>query len=192
MGGMPFVLANFHPPVLWVGNNPPVSAYRTLMADATDDGVRVQSFAAGQHFSFGETEIDILAPQPGYAPGAAPANDDSLVFRIGYGSTSALLEGDAQHESEAAMLLSPQAGELRANLLKVGHHGSISSTTPEFLAAVSPQFAVISVGRNNNFGHPRTEVVDRLHDSGAFVYRTDRMGARSFLLNGTTVTPAAP
>ena len=110
-----------------------------------------------------------------------------MVLRVSYGNSSALLEGDAEKQVErrVAALHHPSA-----NLVKVGHHGSNNATTPELLASATPQFAMISVGSGNSFGLPRTEVLARLADAGARVYRTDLDGAVSFYLDGHTVTPS--
>ncbi len=186
MGGMPAVLANFHPHTLWVGNNPLVPAYLALLADAKLDGVRVKSFHAGESFIFGNTSVRVLAPAAGYLPGKQPSNDDSLVLRIAYGGTAALLEGDAQARTERRMVAD---GLQPATLLKVGHHGSCTSTTPAFLAAIAPTYAVISDGRNNPFGHPCVPVLNALDVMHVHVYRTDTLGLSTFLLNGKSVQP---
>ncbi len=100
----------------------------------------------------GSTQVNVLAPFRDYQPGPEPTNNDSLVLRVAYGATSVMLEGDAEAPIEQAMLAEPG---LASTLLKVGHHGSITSTRPEFLARVAPQWAVISCGLHNRYGHPR-------------------------------------
>ena len=102
-------------------------------------------------------------------------------MRVAYGKGSMLLEGDAELPSENAMLASGEVTPV--TLLKVGHHGSRTSTSPAFLAAVAPKEAVISVGRRNRFGHPRAEVIDRIASAGARLYRTDTFGLTTFLLD---------
>jgi len=189
MGGMPAVLRNFRPLELWVGSNPSTAAYVKLLNLARDLGIPVRSFHAGDAFAFSGSAVHVLSPAPAYSPGASATNDDSLVLHIGYESTSVLLEGDAQHASEKIMLALPG---LHADLLKVGHHGSLSSTTPAFLAAVHPSFAVISAGRRNLYGHPRYPVLQRLGAAHVRVYRTDEDGTSSFLLNGQIVSPSSP
>ncbi len=184
MGGMPAVLENFRPAELWVGKNPDIPAYRALLRQAASLGIRVRSFAAGDAFDFAGARIEVLAPARDYRPGAAASNDDSLVLRVAYGSTSALLEGDAEAPSERRML----GEDLRSNLLKVGHHGSTTSTTAPFLAQVDPRFAVISAGLRNPFGHPRIQVLDRLQQDRVLTYRTDLLGATTFELDGRSVT----
>ena len=127
----------------------------------------------------------VLAPEPGYRPAAAPGNNDSLVLQMRYGNTTALLEGDAESPSEDRML---GEGGLHSDFLKVGHHGSKSSTIPPFLAAVTPRYAIISVGHHNPFGHPRREILNRLQESHIQTFRTDAEGATSFYLNGNSVS----
>ena len=187
MGGMAAVLRNFRPREMWVGNNPSTPAYQALLQEANLLGVSVHSMAAGDHFIFGGAAVRVLAPAVGYTPGAAASNNDSLVLHLSVGQTSALLEGDAEAPSEQQMLTEP----LHADLLKVGHHGSKTSSTPGFLAAVAPAYAVISVAHRNGYGHPKWEVLRRLQDDRIRTFRTDEEGATSFYLDGTSVRAQA-
>jgi len=181
IGGMVAVLRNFRPRELWVGTNPMTPAYRALLAEADSLHITVRRFTAGDEFAFGGMQVNVLAPQPGYVPGPEATNNDSLVLDVHYGQASALLEGDAEAPSERAMLA---AGRVHpATLLKVGHHGSRSSSTPEFLAAAAPVDAAISCGRRNPFGHPRVEVIDEFADAHTRLYRTDTMGVSTFLMD---------
>jgi competence protein ComEC len=180
MGGMPAILRNFRPRELWVGIDPGSPAYAALLEEAAGLGIAVRHVHAGDTSYWSGTRIAVLAPAPTYANHGPPANNDSLVLRVDYGAASVLLEGDAEAPSERAMLA---AGEVQpVTLLKVGHHGSRTSTTPEFFAAAAPRAAVISVGRGNTFGHPREEVIDRIAASRIPLYRTDRFGLAQFLL----------
>jgi competence protein ComEC len=188
MGGLPAVLRNFHPNELWVGNNPPVGAYNALMREAADLGVRVRSFRAGDAVPLGLSQVAVLAPFRDYQPGNEPKNNDSLVLHVAYGATSVMLEGDAEAPVESAMLSEPG---LASTLLKVGHHGSITSTQPQFLARVSPQFAVISCGLHNRYGHPRKEVLEELQSLHIRTLSTDINGAACFLLDGKNATADA-
>jgi competence protein ComEC len=123
----------------------------------------------------GGARVEVLAPCPAFSPDRGP-NDNSLVLRIAYGSRALLLVGDTEREAEAALLAS--AGDrLRADVLKVGHHGSRTSSTPAFVAAVRPSEAVVSVGCRNRFGHPHPSTLATLAGAGARVWRTDRDGA---------------
>jgi len=184
MGGMASVLRNFRPRVIWVGTNPDIPAYDALLAEARGLGIPILSMAAGSDFEFGGAQVEVLAPAVDYVPGSGASNDDSLVLHVAYGRTSVLLEGDAEAPSEGQML----SEELRSDLLKVGHHGSKTSTTPRFLAAVAPTYAVISVAHHNPYGHPKMDVLDRLQARGVRTFRTDALGATSFYLDGTSVS----
>jgi competence protein ComEC len=186
MGGLPAVLRNFHPDELWVGNNPHSDAYDALIQEAAELQVHIRSFRAGDAFAFDSTQINVLAPFSDYQPGPEASNNDSLVMHVAYGATSVMLEGDAEAPIENAMLAEP---DLKSALLKVGHHGSTTSTQSEFLARVSPQWAVISSGVRNRYGHPREEVLEELQAAQVRTYRTDIHGASCFVLDGKTVTP---
>lgn len=185
IGGMPAVLRNFRPAELWVGTNPSSPEYDALLNQAAQQGIAVRKHLAGDHFDFGGVRVEILSPQSDYIPGAAPANDDSLVMRVSFRESSILLEGDAERPSESRMVA---GGDIASTLLKIGHHGSATSTNPDFLRAVHPKFAVISVGAHNSYGHPRMETLDKLQDAHVRTYRTDSAGATSFYLDGKEIT----
>jgi competence protein ComEC len=188
MGGLPAVLRNFHPAELWVGNNPHTEPYDALLREAAGLHVQLRSLHAGDALRLGNTDVAVLAPSPNYQPGPAPTNNDSLVLRVAYGQTSILLEGDAEAPVEEAMLAGPG---LPSTLLKVGHHGSVSSTRPEFLARVAPQWAVISCGLHNRYGHPRLEVLAELQQARVRTFSTDIQGATCFRLDGKTASAEA-
>jgi competence protein ComEC len=180
MGGMPAVMRNFRPRELWVSIDPNSDAYRALLSEAKDLGVRVRHFYAGDQLAWGGTQVTILAPETGYSNPREPVNNDSLVMRMQYGQSSVLLEGDAEAPSERAMLAHGRVAAV--TLLKVGHHGSRTSTTQEFLNAAAPKDTVVSVGKGNTFGHPRYEVIERIAEARAKLYRTDEFGLTTFLL----------
>ena len=179
---MPAVLRDLHPHELWYSIEPGESAaLRAILAEAQTLGVTVHSFSAGDRFRWGGLDATVLAPEPGYGNPGEARNNDSLVMRLDDGHASVLLEGDAEAPSEAAMLAHGRLAPV--TLLKVGHHGSRTSSTPGFLAAVAPRKAVISVGAHNTFGHPRSEVLQRLEAAHIQTFRTDRAGAETFLLH---------
>jgi competence protein ComEC len=180
MGGMPAVMRNFRPRELWVSIDPNSEAYRALLLEAKDLGVQVGHFYAGDQLAWGGTQVTILAPEAGYGNPREPVNNDSLVMRMQYGNSSVLLEGDAEAPSEREMLAHGRVAAV--TLLKIGHHGSRTSTTQEFLDAVAPKDAVVSVGRGNTFGHPRYEVIERIAEARIKLYRTDQFGLTTFLL----------
>lgn len=184
LGGLSAVVRNFRPRELWVGKNPPVPAYEALLHQAAQVGTQVRSLHQGDELHLDRVRFEVLAPSADYAPAAQPANDDSLVMRAVWGSESVLLSGDAEAPEEDSLM---RQGSLKSTILKVGHHGSRTSTQPAFLAAVSPQWAVISCGLHNHFGHPRPEVLAELQAAHVHTFRTDLDGTTCFLLNGSEV-----
>ena len=184
MGGMPAILEDFRPRELWVSYpadaGPHSPLYAALLAQAARLGIRVRHLHAGDRQPWGSVSISVLAPQPAYVNLLPPRNDDSLVLAMHFGRASALLEGDAERPSEEAMLAAGLVGPV--TLLKIGHHGSRTSTTQPFLDAAAPADAVVSVGRRNTFGHPRGEVIARLAARGTHLFRTDELGLSTFLL----------
>jgi competence protein ComEC len=186
IGGMHAVLNNFRPRELWIGPLPPIPAVQALLEQANNLGITIVRRTEGDIFEFGGTRVSVFAPPSDWQTTAQPRNNDSLVLRFGYGDSSCLLEGDAEKtvEQRVAARYHP-----RADLLKVAHNGSLTSTTPELLASVHPRWAIISVGARNTFGHPRIEILKRLQDAGTATYRTDLNGAVTFYLDGHTVSP---
>lgn len=157
----------------------PYSEWQGLVED---EGAGRTVAIAGQRIKLGEgAMMEVLSP--GYAGRdgqAVPVDDASVVLRIVCGSVSILLTGDISTDTERDLLDS--GFDLAGTVLKVAHHGSDSSSCPEFLAEVDPQVAVISVGAGNRFGHPSREVVERL--AGARVYRTDQQGTVELTTDG--------
>ena len=184
MGGMRAILTNFRPRELWLGDNSP-PGLQAILQQAKNDGMHIINYKAGDSLNFGHINVRVLAP---VEIESGRGNNDSLAMKMSYGNTSALLEGDAERKTERQIA----AEQPQADLLKVGHHGSATSTIPELLEAVHPHYAVISVGARNVYGHPRKEVLDRLHEAGVATYRTDLDGAVTFYLDGHTVVPKLP
>jgi competence protein ComEC len=184
IGGMHAIIANFRPKELWYGIDSPSPEFAELVAAARAYDVALKPHVAGDTFDFGGVQFRVLNPQPGEIATNRTQDDESLVLHLQYGTTSALLVGDS-HKRIEELLLGQHPG---ANLLKVGHHGSLTSSSPEFLAAVAPQFAVVSAGYYNPFRHPRREVMERFAERHITTYRTDLAGAVSFFLDGTTVS----
>ena len=138
---------------------------------------------AGERFELDGVRGTILHPAPGWAGWGEDVNEDSLVLLVEYGDFQALFAGDAGFPAEAAML-----GRLgRVDLLKVGHHGSRGSTGDDWLSALAPAVAVISLGRND-YGHPAPATLERLGAHGIAVHRTDREGAIAVATDGRRMT----
>lgn len=136
----------------------------------------------GDAFALGGAQVTVLGPVKDYTD----TNNTSIVLRVDYGETSFLFTGDMEREAEADLLES--GCDLDATVLKVGHHGSGTSSSYVFLREVMPEYAVISVGANNSYGHPDEEVMSRLYDARATVYRTDEQGTVVAYSDGTQVT----
>ncbi len=132
-----------------------------------------------------DMEVRILSP---YKVQYTDENDTSVMLRVRFGQTSVLLAGDATELSERLAIKAVKNHALHSNVLKVGHHGSASSTSRKFLSVVRPQIAVISVGKDNDYDHPSNSVLRRLADANVQVLRTDENGTIRILLDGTNVT----
>jgi competence protein ComEC len=185
LGGMPAVIANFHPRELWISIDHPVGQLAAIVAQAERARMSVSVKKEGDQFDYGGALFHMLAPGRDQITGSMRPNDDCLVFTATYGGTTALLEGDAERPAERRIVQEHP----EAMLLKVAHHGSASGTSADLLATVHPRYAVISVGARNVYGHPRREVLERLQQAGVKTYRTDEEGAVSFYLDGKSVTP---
>ncbi len=146
-----------------------------------DNGTSVIQAEPGYTFSLGDVKCKILAPINTSYTGM---NNYSITVRVEYGDTSVLYTGDAEVASELEMLDRYRlTGELDCDILKVGHHGSDTSSSDDFIKAVTPVHAVISVGEGNKYGHPIQEILIRLQNRGATVHRTDREGSIVFTSN---------
>ena len=183
IGGLPDVIAAFDVKTLYS----PVDEFEAkpfeAMKQAADaKKLKITVPQAGQSFSLGQAKVEFFAPLGIYDN----VNDLSLVTRITYGQTTFLFTGDAERPSENDMIDSDE--ELSATVLKVGHHGSNTSSSYLFLRQVMPSYAVISCGKDNSYGHPHQEVLDRLKDVGAAVYRTDECGTIVCHSDGINVT----
>jgi competence protein ComEC len=186
MDGLPAVLDNFHPRALWIGAEPDTAEWRNVQRHAHSNGVHIISMGrASSPVDIGGAHIRFLAPSPDYVPGNAAINNDSLVMEIVYGRRSVLLTGDAESPVEDDMVASSVLHPV--TLLKVGHHGSKTSSSENFLSATQPRYAFISDGYLNQFHHPNPGVLARLQDHHVMVLRTDQHGLLTFRTDGDHV-----
>jgi len=183
IGGMTSVMTNFRPRELWVGPLPDLDSIHAVLAKARQLGVKIVSLRAGDEFDWEGTHVRVLSPPPDWEPAAKVRNNDSLVLQFRYGETAALTEGDAEKKMEETVATEHPD----CTVLKLAHNGSMTSTIPELLDAARPRYAFISVGTGNTFGHPRPEILGRLAERHIATYRTDTMGALTFLLDGKKV-----
>ena len=157
-------------------------AFRNFSDRVAEQNCELTVPKAGETFALGGAEVEFLACDPE----AEDTNNTSIVLRVSYGATSFLFMADAETPVEQALL---DAGtDLSATVLKVGHHGSSTSTSYRFLNEVMPRYAVISVGKDNSYGHPHEKILSRLEDSDARILRTDELGDILFVSDGKTVT----
>jgi competence protein ComEC len=169
IGGLPAILKNFHPAELWTGAKPSPDLDRL----ARQLGVRLIRPVAGDALDYSGAHIIVLSPPSDYRSETL-GNNDSLAFQIRYGSRSFLLTGDMERPMEGRILSQGLASP--ADVLKVGHHGSRTSTIQPFLDLVNPSVAIVSAGFENSFGHPHPDVLKRLEEQHAAVLRTDQDG----------------
>lgn len=181
-GGLASLIANFRPHELWIGAMGESEVWKRVRDVARQYGVRIVPRKAGEKIPLGGAEFNILAPLADYEPTESARNNDSLVMTVHYGQRSILLTGDMEKEVERTLaaegLLTP------IDVLKAGHHGSRSSSTPEFLEATRPQFAIISAGMDNLYRHPHADVLRRMEEMGIRVLRTDQSGQLRILTDG--------
>ena len=185
MGGMVAVLKNFHPRELWIGAVGESPEWQQVRKAAHDLHIPIRALRQGDPFTYGGATLQILAPLPDYEATEKPLNNDSLVMRAEFGSTSFLMTGDMEKKVEEELFY---RGLLRpADVLKVGHHGSRTSSTADLLKAVHPAFGLISVGFENTYGHPHPLTMEALRNQGVAVYRTDEQGLVRVISDGNRI-----
>jgi competence protein ComEC len=185
LDGLYSVLDNFRVGQLWIGRDEETRAFKRLLSEARSHGVTIVHQAEGAEFDWQGVRGEVLWP-PDRGPVDEASNDDSLVLRLSDGSVRFLLAGDIQQPVEEN--LTQDRAPIAADFLKVPHHGSKTSSTEAFLAAVAPRVAVISVGQVNPFGHPSESVVERYENDGVRLLRTDRDGAVTAMTNGQNLS----
>lgn len=172
IGSMDYIINSFKVgKVYFPKQTSTTKTFEDFISAVKNKGLQLTSPVVGSSFKIGDATATILAPN---GSGYEDSNDYSIVIKLTYGSTSFLLTGDAEKVSESQML--SNGLDLSATVLKVGHHGSRTSTGQTFLEKVSPKYAVISVGKDNSYGHPTQETLNRLKNKGVAVYRTDENG----------------
>jgi competence protein ComEC len=151
-------------------------AYHDCLDTARADGVPIVYPRAGAMWRTDDgIMLTFIGPSLPFIGGKNAINDNSIAFILEYKQLRMLFTGDAGSAAEQRFLA--EGVDLRADVLKVGHHGSAYGSSPEFIAAVHPRYAIISVGRHNMFGHPAPSTLETLQRIGAAVFRTDENGA---------------
>ena len=188
VGGLPSVLAVFPTRAVYA----PTRTYSSRVFDdfayyTDQQGLEILLPGVGETFSLGEAEVLVLGPVQSYAD----PNDTSIVLRVAYGESVFLFTGDMEVAAENDMMDywgEENASIFRADVLKVGHHGSETSTGYRFLHTVDPTYGVISVGADNSYGHPHEEPLSRLNQAGVTLFRTDELGHIVAATDGREIT----
>ena len=158
-------------------------AYKNFKKKAEEQNVEIKHPNIGDEIQLGSSTVEFLGPVD---ENGKDLNSTSIVLKITYGNTSFLFTGDAESDEEEEILNS--GADLKSTVLKVGHHGSRTSTSYPFLREVMPQYAVISVEKGNSYGHPNEETLSKLSDAGVEVYRTDESGDIVMTSDGNNIS----
>ncbi len=187
VGGMPTILRDMEASTAVLSGEPYTnSAYRQLLSIIRERKITAIQARQGVPLDLGpEVGATILNPPESFFENV---NDNSVVIRIAWREVSLLLTGDAETDAENSILQS--RAELRSTILKVGHHGSGTSSSPRFLDAVKPKYAVISAGAGNEYGHPHKRTLDKLSSRNVATFRTDQNGTVVFTSDGSNVEVA--
>ncbi|MTD31418.1 MBL fold metallo-hydrolase [Planomicrobium sp. YIM 101495] len=181
IGQLGKVLESFQVDEVWMSGNTSTSeTFLRVLEGIEKSGAAYEEPTAGDQFEIGDLKIEVLHP----AQLTGDANEDSLVLRMTYGDVRFLFTGDAGVKSEKAMIAA--GAKLDADILHLGHHGSNTSTSTDFLRAVTPEVAIYSAGAGNSYGHPHAEVIASTENEGATVYGTDVNGTITVTTDGKT------
>ena len=187
IGSADFVMDNYAVDnvIMPVEDERSTKVYESMMSAIDKNGAEIKDAVAGNTYSIGEMEFTVLAP---LSKSYSDVNDYSVVIRIDFGESSFLMTGDAEAKSEKEMAAKYKAFDLDSDILKVGHHGSNTSSSEDFLALVTPEAAIISCGEGNKFNHPRQEALDRIDDyTKENIYRTDLLSDIVIITDGEVI-----
>ena len=188
MGSAQFVLDEFEVGRVIMNDRITTSQYFESALDTIErNDIDVVCAKVGDVYRLGDLKMTVIAPNSSKY-GTNDANNSSIMIYLEYGDTSVIFTGDAEKESEYEVVNKYGAGMLDCDLLKIAHHGSTSSNTAAFLACVTPEYAVISVGADNSYGHPEQEVLERLEGRGIIYYTTENEGSIVFVSDGKVLT----
>lgn len=184
IGGMANIINNFTVGKFYAPKEiTTTTVFENMVKSLQSKRLKITVPTPGENIYIGNAVLTFLAPNNSTYE---DLNNYSIVTKIKYGNTSFIFEGDAEDISENEILAKQL--DISANVIKIGHHGSSSSTTKAYLDKVNPQYAVISVGANNDYGHPNKDILDRLTAKNIKVFRTDISGNIIANSNGTSIT----
>ena len=183
IGGMDQIIDSFEiGKVIMPETSNNTKSFESVLDSIDRKGLKINGAVAGQTFKLGGAEIIVLGPvENNYED----LNDSSVVLKLIYGKRAFLFTADAGIDAESDIINS--GVDLKADVLKVGHHGSKYSTSSEFLELVNPEFGAISVGDGNDYKHPADDTIKRLNEAGVEIYRTDKNGTIVFTSDGDTL-----
>lgn len=183
IGGLDVILYKFDCETVILPNKTnDTNTYRDVIDTINTKGYKITPPSPGDTCTLGGATFTILGPRRSYDDN----NNNSVVIRLTHGNNTFLFEGDAEESAESDIVNS--GAELQSTVLKLGHHGSHSSTSSSFLKKVSPTFAVICCGQGNSYGHPHSETLNKLRESGVQVFRTDEQGSIVATSDGINLT----
>ncbi|MPQ31528.1 MBL fold metallo-hydrolase [Clostridium estertheticum] len=184
IGGLDYVINSFQIGKIYMPKaTSNTKTFLDVVSAIKAKGMKVTAPTVGETFKVGGATATILAPN---STGYEDLNNFSIVIRLTFGNNSFIFDGDAEGASENEML--SKGIDISADVLKVGHHGSSSSTTQAFLDKVNPKYAIISAGKDNSYGHPHKSTMDKLKAKGIKVYRTDESGTIVATSDGKNIT----
>lgn len=184
IGGLDYIINSFNiGKVYHPRQTTTTETFKDFISAVKENGLSLSVPTVGEQFKLGEALVTVLAPN---SSNYQDLNDYSIVLKVTFKNTTFLFTGDAEAVSENEMLKNDL--DLKADVLKVGHHGSKSSTSSTFLNAVKPKYAVISVGEGNKYGHPGDSILERLENAGVKTYRTDINGTIIAKSDGRVIT----
>lgn len=184
IGGLDYVINNFEIDKIYMPKaTSNTKTFEDVVTAIKNKEMKITTPVPGDSFKLGEADCKILAPN---SASYEDLNNYSIVIKVTYKNNSFMFTGDAEAISETEVL--NKGFDVKADVLKIGHHGSSSSTSDEFLKKVSPKYAVISAGKDNDYGHPHKEIMKKLKDSGIAVYRTDESGTIICTSDGNNIS----
>ena len=184
IGSLDYIINSFKIGNIYMPNvTSTTKTFENVVTAASRQSEQFTAPKVGDTFNLGDAKCTILAPN---GTSYESLNNYSIVIKLEYGDTSFLFTGDAETESEEEML--KKSLDLKADVLKAGHHGSSTSSSDKFLDAVNPKYSVISVGKDNDYGHPHKETIDKFNKRGIEIYRTDESGTIVASSDGKKIT----
>lgn len=186
IGGADMVIKNYDIKNVILPNCPSTTkTYTNMLTAISQKAVAIKEARSGDKYRVGELVLNVLGP---VRNNYEEVNDHSIVILAEWGGTRVMLAGDAELEAETDILKKFGNSNINCNILKLGHHGSSTSSSEKWLKALDPDIGIICCGKDNEYGHPHAEIVERLSKFGVKSYRTDELGSLVFISDGKTVS----